>query len=92
MFFNPKTPRWKGSEQILRDFDAVVAFSSRPTLITNLSGQGPSTPVNGQSSAMTQKVVGSMLFDPIKLGDVFEEDPFTAIDELVKLDERDGEG
>ena len=52
-------PRWKGNEQILRDF---VASSSRPTLITNLSGQGPSTSVNGQSSAMTQKVLGSMLF------------------------------
>lgn len=98
MFFNPKALRWEGNEQILRDFDAVVASSSRPALITNLSGQGPSTPVNGQSSATTPKVVGSMLFDPIKmcwvhqLGDEFEEDPFAAIDELDKLDEEEGEG
>ena len=98
MFFNPKTLRWEGNEQILRDFDAVVASSSRPALITNLSGQGPTTPVNGQSSATTPKVVGSMLFDPIKmcwvhqLGDAFEEDPFAAIDELEKLDEEEGEG
>ena len=97
MFFNPKTLRWDGNEQILRDFDAVVASSSRPALITNLSGPGPSTPVNGQSSATTPKVVGSMLFDPIKmcwvhqLGDAFEEDPFAAIDELEKLDEEEGE-
>ena len=98
MFFNPKTLRWEGNEQILRDFDAVVASSSRPALITNLSGQGPTTPVNGQSSATTPKVVGSMLFDPIKmcwvhqLGDAFEEDPFAAIDELENLDEEEGEG
>ena len=98
MFFNPKTLRWDGNEQILRDFDAIIASSSRPALITNLSGQGSSTPVNGQSSATTPKVVGSMLFDPIKmcwvhqLGDAFEEDPFAAIDELEKLDEEEGEG
>ena len=98
MFFNPKTLRWEGNEQILRDFDAVVASSSRPALITNLSGQGPTTPVNGQSSATTPKVVGSMLFDPIKmcwvhqLGDAFEEDPFAGIVELEKLDEEDGGG
>ena len=98
MSFNPKTLRWDGNEQVLRDFDAAVASSSRPALITNLSGPGPSTPVNGQSSATTPKVVGSMLFDPInmcwvhQLGDAFEEDPFAAIDELEKLDEEEGEG
>ena len=98
MSFNPKTLRWDGNEQVLRDFDAAVASSSRPALITNLSGPGPSTPVNGQSSATTPKVVGSMLFDPVnmcwvhQLGDAFEEDPFAAIDELEKLDEEEGEG
>ena len=70
----------------------------RPALIANLSGRGPSTQVNGQPSATTPKVVGSMLFDPIKmccvhqLGDAFEEDPFAVIDELEKLDEEEGEG
>lgn len=98
MSFNPKTLRWDGNEQVLRDFDAAVTSSSRPALITNLSGQGSSTPVNGQSSATTPKVVGSMLFDPInmcwvhQLGDAFEEDPFAAIDELEKLDEEEEEG
>jgi len=95
MSFNPRTLRWDGNEQVLRDFDAAVASSSRPALITNLSGQGPSTPVNGQSSATTPKVVGSMLFDPVnmcwvhQLGDAFEEDPFASIDEL---DEGEGWG
>ena len=90
-----KTFHWEGNEQILRDFDAVATSSSRPTLTTNLSGQGPSTSVNGQSSATTPKVVGSMLFDPIemcwvhRLGDAFEEDPFATIDELEKLDEEE---
>ena len=98
MSFNPKTLRWDGNEQILQDFDAAIASSSRPALITNLSGPGPSTPVNGQSSATTPKVVGSMLFDPVnmcwvhQLGDAFEEDPFAAIDELEKLNEEEGEG
>src|SRR5258706_4876246 len=98
MSFNPKTLRWDGNEQILRDFDAAVASSFRPALITNLSGPGPSTPVNGQSSATTPKVVGSMLFDPVnmcwvhQLGDAFEEDPFAAIDELEKLDEEEEGG
>ena len=98
MSFNPKMLRWEGNEQILRDFDAVVASSSRPALITNLSGQAPSTPVNGQSSATTLQVVGSMLFDPIKVcwvhqfGDALEEDPFAAIDELETLDEEEGKG
>ena len=41
IFFNPKTLRWEGNEQILRDFDVVVASSSRPALVTNLSCQGP---------------------------------------------------
>ena len=86
MFFNPKTLRWEGNGQILRDFDPAVASSSRLALITNLSSQAPSTVVNGQSSAMTP--VDSMLFDPIKLcwvhqlGDALEEVPFAAIDEL----------
>ena len=98
MFFNPKALRWEGNEKTLRDVDAVAASSSQPALITNLSGQGPSTPVNGQSSATTPKVVGSMLFDPIEvcwvhqLGDALEEVPFAAIDELGKLDEEEGEG
>ena len=47
MFFNPKTLRWEGNEQLLRDFHTVVASSSRPALITSLSGQPPSTLVNG---------------------------------------------
>ena len=62
---------------------------------SNLSGQGPSNPVNGQSSTTIPKVVGSMPFDPIKVcwvhqfGDALEGDPFAAIDELETLD---GEG
>ena len=98
MFLNPKTRHWEGNEQILRDFHAVVASSSRPALITNLSGQAPSTLVNGPPSATTPKVVVSMLVDPIKvcwvhqLGDALEEVPFAAIDELEKLDEEEGEG
>ena len=89
--------RWEGNEQILRDVDAIVASSSDP-LITNLSGQAPSTPVNGQSSATTPKVVSSMLLDPIKvcwvrqLGDALKEDPFAAMDGLETLDEEEGEG
>ena len=41
MFFNPKTLCWAGNEQILRDFDAVVASSSRPALITTFPVKGP---------------------------------------------------
>src|ERR1700753_4214828 len=38
MRWNPQSLRWEGNEQILRDFDSATGSSSRPALITQLTG------------------------------------------------------
>ncbi len=56
--------RWEGNEQVLRDFDAVVT-STRPALITHLTGSSLGSPTSSFGSGT--RIVGNMVFDPIRL-------------------------
>ncbi|KAG7450651.1 uncharacterized protein BT62DRAFT_1001450 [Guyanagaster necrorhizus] len=64
MKWNPHTMRWEGNEQVLRDFDAVVA-STRPALITHLTGSSIGSSASSFGSGA--RIVGNMVFDPIRL-------------------------
>ncbi|KAF5374820.1 hypothetical protein D9758_000402 [Tetrapyrgos nigripes] len=64
MKWNPQTLRWEGNEQVLRDFDAVVT-STRPALITHLTGSSIGSPVG--SFASGARIVGNMIFDPRRM-------------------------
>ncbi|KAK0208139.1 hypothetical protein DFS33DRAFT_1496588 [Desarmillaria ectypa] len=64
MKWNPQTMRWEGNEQVLRDFDAVVT-STRPALITHLTGSSMGSPASSFGSGA--RIVGNMVFDPIRL-------------------------
>ncbi|KAG8780005.1 hypothetical protein FRC15_009804 [Serendipita sp. 397] len=64
MRWNPKTCRWEGNEQEGRDFENAIKTSARPALITQLSGSALGSPALGSSGA---RVVGNMLFDPVKM-------------------------
>jgi len=84
MKWNPQTLRWEGNEQVLRDFDAVTASSTRPALITHLTGSSIGSPVGMSSfAAAGARVVGNMVFDPNRMcwisrlpPDEDEPDPF----------------
>lgn len=65
MKWNPQTLRWEGNEQALRDFDAAVGTSTRPALITHLTGSSIGSPVN--SFAAGARKVGNMIFDPSRM-------------------------
>ncbi|EKM61216.1 uncharacterized protein PHACADRAFT_247681 [Phanerochaete carnosa HHB-10118-sp] len=65
MKWNPQTLRWEGNDQVLRDFDAAVGTSTRPALITHLTGSSIGSPVN--SIAAGARKVGNMIFDPAKM-------------------------
>ncbi|KZT41339.1 hypothetical protein SISSUDRAFT_982041 [Sistotremastrum suecicum HHB10207 ss-3] len=65
MKWNPETHRWEGNEQVLREFDAAVATSTRPALITHLTGSSLGSPVSNFTSGV--RVVGNMMFDPVKM-------------------------
>ncbi|PVF97605.1 hypothetical protein CPB86DRAFT_815464 [Serendipita vermifera] len=67
MRWNPQTLRWEGNDQVLRDFDNVISSSTRPALITHLSGAALGSPVNSASGIPGARVVGNMLFDPVKM-------------------------
>lgn len=69
MKWNPQTLRWEGNDQILHDFDAIVSTSTRPALITHLTGSNMGSPVNSFAGAAPYgaRVVGNMLFDPVKM-------------------------
>jgi hypothetical protein len=68
MRWNPQTLRWEGNDQVLRDFDNAISSSSRPALITQLSGSALGSPIHNSAGAPTgARVVGNMLFDPIKM-------------------------
>ncbi|KAG8952070.1 hypothetical protein FRC03_012280 [Tulasnella sp. 419] len=98
MRWNPQLLRWEGNDSILRDFDS--SSSVRPALITQLTGSsvGALGSPNGSFSALTNgaKVVGDMLFDPVRMcwinqtGD--EEDAFANIDEDDDDWDADGKG
>jgi hypothetical protein len=65
MKWNPSTLRWEGNDQILRDFDIAVGTSTRPALITHLTGSSIGSPVG--SFASGARVVGNMIFDPTRM-------------------------
>ena len=65
MKWNPHTLRWEGNDQVLRDFDAAVGTSSRPALITHLTGSSMGSPVG--SFASGARIVGNMVFDPTRM-------------------------
>ncbi|KAI6104061.1 hypothetical protein EDD16DRAFT_1750304 [Pisolithus croceorrhizus] len=65
MKWNPSTLRWEGNDQVLRDFDAVVGTSTRPALITHLTGSSIGSPVG--SFASGARKVGNMIFDPVRM-------------------------
>ncbi|KAI0652188.1 hypothetical protein C8Q79DRAFT_1081250 [Trametes meyenii] len=65
MKWNPHTLRWEGNDQALRDFDAATGTSTRPALITHLTGSSIGSPVG--SFASGARVVGNMIFDPSRM-------------------------
>lgn len=65
MKWNPHTLRWEGNDQALRDFDAASGTSTRPALITHLTGSSIGSPVG--SFASGARVVGNMIFDPQRM-------------------------
>lgn len=67
MKWNPQTLRWEGNEHALRDFDAVTASSTRPALITHLTGSSIGSPAGASSFAAGARVVGNMIFDPSRM-------------------------
>ncbi|KAF9022975.1 hypothetical protein BDZ89DRAFT_1070336 [Hymenopellis radicata] len=92
MKWNPQTLRWEGNDQVLKEFDAVVT-STRPALITHLSGSSMGSPV--LSLAAGARRVGNMIFDPARMcwisalpPDEEEPDVFANLAD----DEEDGDG
>lgn len=76
MTWNPSQQRWEGNESVLRDFDKALSTSTRPALITQLSTGSPSrvgfpttfnAPKVPPHLANNVKVVGSMVFDPVRM-------------------------
>ncbi|KAG9102062.1 hypothetical protein FRC06_002347 [Ceratobasidium sp. 370] len=68
MKWNPKTLRWEGNEQVLREFDSHLP-SSRPALITHFTGStlGGVTSPAGSFLASGARIVGNMMFDPVRM-------------------------
>ena len=64
MKWNPTALRWEGNDQALRDFD-VVGTSTRPALITHLTGSSIGSPVGTLVNGA--RVVGNMIFDPTRM-------------------------
>ena len=65
MVYNPATLRWDGNDQVLRDFDAAMGTSTRPALITQLTGSQSGSPAG--SFANGARIVGTMYFDPTQM-------------------------
>ena len=65
MKWNPSTLRWEGNDQVLRDFDAAVGTSTRPALITHITGSSLGSPVGTFASGARK--VGNMIFDPARM-------------------------
>lgn len=87
MTYNPRTHRWDGNEDILRDFDSItprdVMTPPRPALISNITS----------GSIRGVQVVGGMIFDPQRmcwltntngenLEGLEEDDPFEGLEDL----------
>jgi hypothetical protein len=93
MKWNPQTLRWEGNDQALRDFDAAVGTSTRPALITHLTGSSIGSPVGSLASGA--RIVGNMIFDPARMCWIStlppeEEEPDVFAD--LADDEEDGDG
>jgi hypothetical protein len=93
MKWNPLSLRWEGNDHVLRDFDAVVGTSTRPALITHLTGSSIGSPVG--SFASGARIVGNMIFDAARMcwistlpPDEDEPDVFANLAD----DEEDGDG
>jgi hypothetical protein len=65
MRWNPQALCWEGNEHVLRDFEAVTGTSTRPALITHLTGSSMGSPAPGFAAGA--RIVGNMIFDPIKM-------------------------
>lgn len=65
MKWNPHSLRWEGNDHVLRDFDAVIGTSTRPALITHLTGSSIGSPVGTFASGA--RIVGNMMFDPSRM-------------------------
>lgn len=65
MKWNPHSHRWEGNEGVLRDFDAACGTSSRPALITHLTGSSIGSPATTFASGA--RIVGNMMFDPSRM-------------------------
>ncbi|THH18086.1 hypothetical protein EW146_g2842 [Bondarzewia mesenterica] len=65
MKWNPQTLRWEGNDQALRDFDTAMGTSTRPALITHLTGSSVGSPVGSFASGARR--VGNMIFDPTRM-------------------------
>lgn len=83
MRWNAQALRWEGNEAVLRDFDQVIQSSTRPALISQITGSstssrlthaaGYTSPISPESSTLMNsiasgaRVVGDMLFDPVQM-------------------------
>ena len=87
MTYNPRTHRWDGNEDILREFDSIaprdVFTPPRPALISNITS----------GSIRGVQVVGGMIFDPQRMcwltntngensDGLEEDDPFEGLEDL----------
>ncbi|TFY82823.1 hypothetical protein EWM64_g1193 [Hericium alpestre] len=94
MKWNPQTLRWEGNDQALRDFDAAVGTSTRPALITHLTGSSVGSPVGSFASGARR--VGNMIFDPSRMCWIStlspEEDEPDVFADLADDEEDDWEG
>jgi len=86
MRWNAQSLKWDGNEHVLRDFDVATGNSTRPALITHLTGSSAGHGLAGIPSGV--RIVGNMMFDPDKMcwlpkeSTGFDEpDPFVGIDE-----------
>lgn len=94
MHWNPVSLRWEGNDAVLRDFEPG---SARPALITHLTGSSvgklASPPGSFRSQPNGARVVGDMMFDPVKMCWVSnngeEEDPFAGIDDETAAEDDD---
>ncbi|KAK2461664.1 hypothetical protein APHAL10511_006127 [Amanita phalloides] len=65
MRWNPQAHRWEGNDHILRDFDAAIGTSTRPALITHITGSSIGSPATSFTSGARR--VGNMIFDPARM-------------------------
>lgn len=93
MKWNPSSLRWEGNDQALRDFDIAIGTSTRPALITHLTGSSIGSPVG--SFASGARKVGNMMFDPSRMcwiSTLAPEDEEPDVFADLADDEEDGDG